>query len=113
MRRFNHTLHSTLRVDPAVTLPPVAAPQAPPSPPPSPAPQALPGSAQLSPLSTLTARDRIIVLPHLPKADFFALLRLADVVLDTFPIGGGITSFDAFAVGAPVVTLPRLQQGER
>jgi len=34
------------------------------------------------------------------------LYEAADVVLDTFPVGGYITSLQALAVGSPVVTLP-------
>src|SRR5262249_21199605 len=37
---------------------------------------------------------------------------VADVLLDTFPFCGGNTSYEAFAVGTPVVTLPsRLLRG--
>ena len=32
----------------------------------------------------------------------------ADVLLDPFPYGGGVTSIDAFAIGAPIVTAPSL-----
>ena len=35
-----------------------------------------------------------------------SLYILADVVLDTFPAGGYTNSLHAFAVGAPVITLP-------
>jgi predicted O-linked N-acetylglucosamine transferase (SPINDLY family) len=41
--------------------------------------------------------------------DYLALLKLADVMLDPFYFGGGTTSFEALALGLPVVTWP----GER
>lgn len=34
------------------------------------------------------------------------MLRGADVMLDPFPFGGGVTSLQGFAVGTPIVTLP-------
>lgn len=36
--------------------------------------------------------------------DFLALLSMADVVVDTYPSGGGVTIFDAMAIGIPVVS---------
>ena len=50
--------------------------------------------------------DRIVVLPWLNKHEFFALMKRADVVLDTIHFCGGNTCLDAFAVGTPVVTQP-------
>lgn len=38
--------------------------------------------------------------------DYYRLYALADVVLDSLHFSGGVTSFDAFAMGAAVVTLP-------
>mmetsp|Transcript_78009 Transcript_78009/g.224007 ORF Transcript_78009/g.224007 Transcript_78009/m.224007 type:complete len:335 (-) Transcript_78009:208-1212(-) len=38
--------------------------------------------------------------------DMSSLYQACDVVLDTFPAGGYMTSLQALAVGAPVVTLP-------
>jgi predicted O-linked N-acetylglucosamine transferase (SPINDLY family) len=52
------------------------------------------------------ASARVRFLPAQPNADFLHLLSLADVVLDPFLFGGGNTSYEAFAVGAPVVTWP-------
>eukprot|EP00622_Pseudochattonella_farcimen_P007626 FR743650.1.p2 GENE.FR743650.1~~FR743650.1.p2 ORF type:complete len:181 (+),score=26.28 FR743650.1:30-545(+) len=40
------------------------------------------------------------------EEDMSSLYQAADVVLDTFPAGGYMTSLQALAVGAPVVTLP-------
>src|SRR5262249_20628154 len=43
--------------------------------------------------------------PRLAPDDFLHLLAQADVVLDTTPFGGGNTSYEAFALGTPIVTL--------
>ncbi len=48
---------------------------------------------------------RIFFLPQQSQADFLHLQAVADVLLDTFPFGGGNTSLEAFAFGTPVVTL--------
>lgn len=50
--------------------------------------------------------DRIIFLPRQTLPEFLALLAHADVNLDTPVFGGGNTSYEAFAVGSPIVTLP-------
>lgn len=50
--------------------------------------------------------SRMKYLSYLSMPDFIALLRLAEVVLDTFAFGGGTTSLESLAVGTPVVTLP-------
>ena len=49
---------------------------------------------------------RIRFLPAQPREDFLHLLALADVILDPPHFGGGNTSYEAFAVGSPIVTLP-------
>ena len=50
---------------------------------------------------------RIQFLPHMAEADYLNVLALADVALDTLHYGGGAnTTYDAFAAGTPVVTLP-------
>ncbi len=48
---------------------------------------------------------RILFLPQQSQSDFLHLQAVADVLLDTFPFGGGNTSLEAFAFGTPVVTL--------
>lgn len=50
--------------------------------------------------------DRVRFLPPWPRGDFMHLNRLADVSLDTLHFGGGNTTYEALAVGTPVVTLP-------
>jgi predicted O-linked N-acetylglucosamine transferase (SPINDLY family) len=56
--------------------------------------------------------DRVVFLPRVSQDDFLHLLARADVLLDTTPFSGGSTSYEAFASGTPVVTLPgRLLRG--
>lgn len=50
--------------------------------------------------------SRIRFLPVCPHHEYLALLGLADAVLDTPHFSGGNSSLEAFAMGAPVVTLP-------
>lgn len=49
---------------------------------------------------------RIRYLPALPRAEFIALMRAADVMLDPFHFSGGNTSLEALSVGTPIVTWP-------
>jgi predicted O-linked N-acetylglucosamine transferase (SPINDLY family) len=49
---------------------------------------------------------RIRWLAQVPNEDFLQLLALADVVLDPIHFGGGNSSYEALAVGSPIVTLP-------
>src|SRR5262249_34080021 len=50
--------------------------------------------------------DRIHFLRQMPRSDFLELLACSDVMLDPFPFGGGHSSYEALALGLPVVTLP-------
>lgn len=50
--------------------------------------------------------DQIIFLPSQPQDKFFQLLELCDVILDSYPYGGGNSSYEAFAFGKPIITLP-------
>jgi len=50
--------------------------------------------------------ERIQFLPHQGGQDYLHLLAVCDVLLDTTHFGGGNTTFKAFSVGAPIVTLP-------
>jgi len=59
-------------------------------------------------------RRQVKAMPRMEGAKFRALLGLADVVLDTLHWSGGNTSFDAFAMAAPVVTMPgRFMRGRQ
>ena len=50
--------------------------------------------------------DRVIFVPRIPQDQFFRLLTMADVILDPPFFGGGNTSYEAFAMGLPIVTWP-------
>jgi uncharacterized protein (TIGR03032 family) len=50
--------------------------------------------------------DRIVWMPMMPNSDFLHLLAACDVSLDPLHFGGGNTSYEALAMGTPVVTLP-------
>jgi predicted O-linked N-acetylglucosamine transferase (SPINDLY family) len=50
--------------------------------------------------------ERIRWLPPQSNQDFLQLLELADVLLDPLHFGGGNTSYEALAMGTPVVTVP-------
>jgi protein O-GlcNAc transferase len=54
----------------------------------------------------LNAADRCVLLPEMAKFDYWNLHRNADVVLDTIGWSGGVSTFEAVALGVPVVTLP-------
>ncbi len=49
--------------------------------------------------------EHVRFLPALPRPDFLSLLAVSDVVLDPLHFGGGNSSLEAIAVGAPVVTI--------
>jgi predicted O-linked N-acetylglucosamine transferase (SPINDLY family) len=64
---------------------------------------------RLAPMGT-TANLRF--LGALSPGDFLELLRLGDVLLDSFHFGGGNTTAEALFAGTPIVTLPgRLMRG--
>jgi predicted O-linked N-acetylglucosamine transferase (SPINDLY family) len=52
------------------------------------------------------AGRRVRFLAAQPYDDFLSLLTIADVILDPLHFGGGNSSFEALAMGAPIVTLP-------
>jgi protein O-GlcNAc transferase len=58
-------------------------------------------------------QDRIVTLPHLSLADYMRLCAAADVMLDTFPFGGGTSHYEALASHTPVVTLRTRQMRGR
>jgi len=49
--------------------------------------------------------ERICFLPRMRFDGFMEVLCSADVLLDSFPFGGGNTSYQGFAAGVPIVTL--------
>ena len=48
---------------------------------------------------------RVVFLRTLRQREYMTLLAIADVVLDTFPVGGGRSSFAIFSTGTPIVML--------
>ena len=48
--------------------------------------------------------DRIEFVPHQPRLDYLLTYSRIDIVLDTFPYNGHMTSLDALWMGVPVVT---------
>jgi protein O-GlcNAc transferase len=50
--------------------------------------------------------DRIRFIPVLPYEDFLSLTVNSDVILDTLYHNGATSTYDALAMGTPIVTLP-------
>lgn len=50
---------------------------------------------------------RVKLFQRLGRREFFSLLMLADVVLDTLHFGGGNTTYETLAFGTPIVTMPQ------
>jgi predicted O-linked N-acetylglucosamine transferase (SPINDLY family) len=50
--------------------------------------------------------DRLVFLNKMPVDDLLGLMQHCHAMLDTHPFGGGNTTYEALAMGAPVVTRP-------
>ncbi len=50
--------------------------------------------------------NRVIFLPKLSFPLYLNFLSISNIILDTIYFNGGTTSLQAFAVGAPIVTMP-------
>ena len=50
--------------------------------------------------------DHVIFIPHMPHEKYLGLLILADALLDIPTFSGGNSSFEALAMGAPIITWP-------
>jgi protein O-GlcNAc transferase len=49
--------------------------------------------------------DRVELIAHHPRSQYFKLFNRIDIGLDTFPYNGHTTSLDSFWMGVPVVSL--------
>lgn len=47
--------------------------------------------------------SRVLFLRQMNGQEFITLCSLFDVVMDTFPVGGGRSSFEIFSTGTPIV----------
>jgi tetratricopeptide (TPR) repeat protein len=63
--------------------------------------------------TTSDVADRIRFVPRMSYGDYLGLTTLADVVLDPFHYGSGVTAYDAFGAARPIVTLPGQYQRGR
>lgn len=50
--------------------------------------------------------DRVVLLPRQDREGFLRLLQTADAMLDPLHFGGGNSTYEALALGVPIVTLP-------
>lgn len=50
--------------------------------------------------------SRVHILPRRKRMHYLKLLASANVALDTYPFGGGVTTLETLSVGTPLVTLP-------
>lgn len=62
-------------------------------------------SMQTSP----TTLQRIIFQPRLTPDEFIAFQSIADVLLDSFPFAGGLTSLQALSLNVPIITMASTQ----
>ena len=49
------------------------------------------------------AEERVAFVPRVPFDEYLGLYNLVDITFDTFPYGGGTTTFDSLWMGVPVL----------
>jgi predicted O-linked N-acetylglucosamine transferase (SPINDLY family) len=64
---------------------------------------------RLAPQLSAAEQKRITWLPWLPQNHFLQLLTLADIALDGLYLGGGLVTYQCFAMGLPIVHVPSNQ----
>lgn len=64
-------------------------------------------------LSIGLSEERFDIIPWLPHRDFLDQVRAIDIVLDSFPYPGGMTTMDALWMGVPTITLAGQSSYER
>lgn len=71
----------------------------------------------LSVLEPLLTKEQIQMqirfVPHLEETIFYHLITACDVLLDTYPVGGLITTYEGFACGRVVVSLSTMKMNGR
>lgn len=56
---------------------------------------------------------RVRMVPMMSRRQFLALMVSSCVIIDTFPVGMGISSLEALSLGTPLVTYPHKQTSSR
>jgi protein O-GlcNAc transferase len=59
--------------------------------------------------TTPSTLQRIVFQPRLTPAEFIAFQSIADVLLDSFPFAGGLTSLQALSLNVPLITVASSQ----
>ncbi len=49
--------------------------------------------------------QRVKMVPRQTRPDFLGLLQMADVILDSFHHGSGVTAYEALYIGTPIITM--------
>ncbi|GMI33769.1 hypothetical protein TrCOL_g11853 [Triparma columacea] len=66
--------------------------------------KALWGERVIERLKDLEEQHKVVFVGQLPYKEYLKLVCAADVSLDPFPFGGGVTMFESLGCGVPIVT---------
>lgn len=64
--------------------------------------------SRLKDLMSESSYSRVHFIPRMSEARLMEYMAGADVLLDPFPFGGGVTSLQGFSLGTPIITFPSL-----